>query len=148
MKITKIKVKMEPIAAIVQKLGVDRDGSVQKFLTNSINRRMTRYMAYRTGTLATDDKFVAAPDRIDVISPYARAMYYPNVMVNAKTGKGPGVIPGVGPRFRKGTILKPSDRKWDYATDKNPKAGPYWDKRLMAAEGEAIAAEVTEFAKR
>lgn len=145
---SRIKVEMKPVNTILTNLGVNKTGRVQSFLTNTINRRITAYMPYRTNFLSTKAKFIKSPTEIEVLAPYARVMYYPNVMVNAKTGKGPADIPGVGYRFPKGSVLKPSDRKWDYSTEHNPKAGPFWDKRLMAAERKSIAQEVQNFARR
>lgn len=142
---TRIKVEMKPINTILVRLGVDKNGDVQKFVTNTINRRMTRYMPYRTGALSTKLKYVKSPVEIEVLAPYARPMYYGKVMVNAKTGKGPALIPGVGYRYKKGTILAPSNRSMKYDKTKNAEAGPYWDRRMMAAEGAQIAAEIQEY---
>ena len=145
---TTVKVEMKPINTILARLGVDKTGDVQMFVTNTINRRITRYMPYRTGTLATKSKYIKSPTEIEVVSPYARPMYYGKVMVNSKTGKGPAFIPGVGYRYKKDTILKATDRDLKYDTTKHPQAGPFWDRRLMAAEGQKIAEEVSKFIRR
>ena len=39
----------------------------------------------------------------------------------------------------------PTDRDLQYDTSKNPLAGPFWDRRLMAAEGDAIAADLQRY---
>lgn len=139
----RIKVNMEPVNVILIRLGIDKNGDVQKFLTNTINRRMTRYMPYRTSALSTKLKYVKSPTEIEVRGPYALYQYFGKVMVNSKTGKGPALIPGVGYRYKKGTTLKATERDLDQQTGtKNPKAGPFWDKRLMADEADAIASDV------
>ena len=145
---TTIKVEMKPVNTVLAQLGVKPGGDVQAFLTNTINKRMTAYMPFRSGYLATKAKFVKSTTEIEVLAPYARVMYYGKKMVNAATGKGPALIPGVGYRYRKGTVLKVTDQPMDIDTTKNPKAGPLWDRRMMAAEGKEIAQEVEEYARR
>lgn len=146
---TSIKVDMAPVNVILTRLGIDKNGDVQQFLTETINRRITKYMPYRTGALSTKLKFVKSPTEIEILAPYARYQYYGKVMVNAKTGKGPALIPGVGYRYKKGTVLKVTDRDLDQQTGtKNPKAGPFWDRRLMADEKGAIVADVQAYINR
>lgn len=157
---TRIRVEMKPVNTIVARLGVNKTGDVQRFVTNEINRRLPRYMPFRTGNLATKTKFVGeqvhlvnkrrviSPTEIYIGGPYARYQYYGKVMVNAETGKGPMNIPGVGLRYKEGTKLKATDRDLTYDKGKNPAAGPKWDKALMAAEGDAIAADVQAYINR
>lgn len=144
----RIKVDMKPVNAVLARLGVDKTGDVQQYVTNTVNRRITRYMPFRTGVLSTKLKLVKSPTEIEVLGPYACYQYYGKVMVDAETGKGPMNIPGVGLRFHKGAVLKATDRDLQYDKTKNPNAGPYWDRRLMAAEGEEIAAEVQDYVNR
>lgn len=145
---TKIKVDMKPVSSILTRIGVDKDGDVQMQTTRIINKRLTRYMPYRTGVLATKLKYIKSPTEIEVIGPYARYQYYGKVMVNAKTGKGPALIPGVGYRYKEGTVLKATDRDLQYDTTKHPEAGPFWDRRMMAAEKDAIVADIQEYIRR
>ena len=69
-------------------------------------------------------------------------------MVNAKTGKGPALIPGVGYRYPKGAILRPTKRTLQYTHTKNPDAGPEWDKTLISREGAAMTADLQRFIDR
>ena len=144
---TKIKVEMKPVNTILTRLGVTPDGDVQAHLTADINRRITRYMPYRSGALATKLKFIKSPTEIEVVGPYARAMYYGKVMVDPQTGKAGFLTPN-GWRSRKGVPKVVSDRDIEYDTTKNPQAGPFWDRRLMAAEGDAIAADIQRYVDR
>lgn len=141
-----VKCEMRPVQDILHHLGVDRTGRIQMFVTNEVNRRITKYMPFRSGALATKLKHVASPTTIEVLAPYARYQYEGKRMVNAKTGNGPALIPGVGYRYRLGTVLKPTEDPLKYDTAKNPLAGPHWDRRMMAAEGKQIAATVQRFA--
>ena len=145
---TKIRVDMKPIATILTRIGVNKTGDVQMQLTRIINKRITRYMPFRSGALATKLKYIKSPTEIEVIAPYARYQYYGKVMVNSKTGKGPALIPGVGFRYRKGTTLKVTNRDLKYDTTKNPRAGPFWDKRMMAAEKGAIVSDIQAYVRR
>ena len=144
---TRIRVEMKPINTILTRLGVDKNGDVQKQATRIINRRITRYMPYRTGALSTKLKYIKSPTEIEVLARYARYQYYGKVMVNSKTGKGPALIPGVGYRYKKGTILEATDKNLDQKprSPGNDRAGPFWDRRLMANEGDAILAEIQEY---
>ncbi len=126
---TKINVSMKPVNVIVTRLGVGRDGDVQRFVTNTVNRRIMRYMPYRSGALATKLKLVTGPNEITVLGPYARYQYYGKVMV----GEAPKTV---------------TDRDLRYDKTKNPEAGPFWDRALMAAEGKQIAAETQAYVRR
>lgn len=126
---TKVKLEMKPIATILARLGIDKNGRVQRFLTETVNRRITRYMPFRTGVLATKLKFVSSPTEITVNGPYARYQYYGKVMV----GKPPKQV---------------TDTGLTYDKTKHPNAGPFWDRRLMAAERDAIVQDVQERIKR
>lgn len=69
-------------------------------------------------------------------------------MVNAATGKGPAYIKDVGYRFPKGSQLMATDRPLTYTTTKNPLAGPFWGRRLMAEEGDAMLQDVKNYVRR
>lgn len=129
MKKTTVKVEMKPVNTILTRLGMNKDGDVQSFLVNTVNRRITRYMPFRTGALATKLKYIKSPTEIEVVGPYAKYQYYGKVMV----GKAPKTVTG---------------RDLTYDKTKNPQAGPFWDKRMMAAEGDQIAAEIQEYINR
>ena len=145
---TTVKVEMKPVDTILTRLGVNKTGDVQMQLTRIINKRITRYMPFRTGALSTKLKYITSPTEIMAIAPYARYQYYGKAMVNAKTGKGAALIPGIGYRYRKGTVLRATDRDLEYDKTKNPEAGPFWDRRLMAAEKNAIAADIQAYIRR
>ena len=117
---TRIKVEMKPVSTILTRLGVDRNGDVQMQLTRIINKRITRYMPFRSGALATKLKYIKSPTEIVVNAPYARYQYYGKVM----EGPAPKAV---------------TDRDLKYDKTKNPLAGPFWDRRMIANEGAQIA---------
>lgn len=146
---TRIKVEMKPVNTILARLGVNKSGDVQMQTTRIINQRITRYMPYRTGALSTKSKHIKSPTEIEVISPYARYMYYGEVMVDPVT-RAAGFKDADGQRkSRKGVPKVRSGRPINYDTAKgHPLAGPKWDQRMMAAEGSQIAKEIQAYVNR
>lgn len=143
---TTVRMDMEPIRKILARKGISPSGAVQAQLTNIVNRRIARYMPFRTGTLIKL-KRVVSPTEIEVLGPYARYQYYGKVMVDPKTGSA-GFLTPEGWRSRKGVSKVLTDRDLEYDTTKNPMAGPYWDRKLIFAEGKAIVAELQAFVDR
>ena len=122
----RVRVKMKPVNTILTRMGVKPDGDVQMFVTNTVNRRITRYMPFRSGALATKLKHIKSATEIEVLGPYARYQYYGKAM----DGPAPKVV---------------TDRDLKYDKTKNPLAGPFWDRRLIANEGAQIAGEVRRY---
>ena len=122
----RVRVKMKPVNTILTRMGVKPDGDVQMFVTNTVNRRITRYMPFRSGALATKLKHIKSATEIEVLGPYARYQYYGKVM----EGPAPKAV---------------TDRDLKYDKVKNPLAGPFWDRRLIANEGAQIAGEVRRY---
>lgn len=122
----RVRVKMKPVNTILTRMGVKPDGDVQMFVTNTVNRRITRYMPFRSGALSTKLKHIKSATEIEVLGPYARYQYYGKAM----EGPAPKVV---------------TDRDLKYDKTKNPLAGPFWDRRLIANEGAQIAADVRRY---
>ena len=122
----RVRVKMKPVNTILTRMGVKPDGDVQMFVTNTVNRRITRYIPFRSGALSTKLKHIKSATEIEVLGPYARYQYYGKAM----DGPAPKVL---------------TDRDLKYDKTKNPLAGPFWDRRLIANEGAQIAGEVRRY---
>lgn len=145
----RIKVDMAPVSTIMKRLGVTAQGDVQRFHTANVRRRIQRYMPYRSGATIklmivqspTDMPFI----HVDV--PYARMLYHGKVMVDPKT-RAAGFLTPNGWRSRKGVPKVASDRDIQYDKSKNERAGPYWDRALMAAEGAQMQAELQAYVDR
>lgn len=108
-------VKMKPISTIKANLGIEPNGRVQKFFTNTCYKHMDKYVPMDTGNLRTIvdlDK-----DTITYESPYAKYQYK-------------------GMREDGSHVVK------NYTT---PGTGPYWDKRMVSAEMEQIVKEVQKY---
>lgn len=145
-----VTLTMKELNQLVKDKGLDKAGDVQQFHTQNVLRRIKRYMPFRTGAtykitmLQTDIK---KPEIVTDV-PYAGYLFEGKKMVNAKTGKGPALIPGVGYRYKKGAILKPTSSPLNYTKTKNPKAGPHWDRTLVSMEGAALTADLQRFINR
>lgn len=145
----RVRVDMKPVKQIMERLGVDAKGDVQRFHTANVLRRIQKYMPYRSGAtikLMIVQSPVEEPF-IHVDVPYARMLYYGKVMVDPKT-KAAGFMTPNGWRSRKGVPKVVSIRDIQYDKTKNPKAGPFWDRRLVAAEGAQMAAELQDYVRR
>ena len=145
-----VELSMKELNGLLKDKGLDKAGDVQQFHTQNVLRRIKKYMPFRTGAtykitaIQTD---IRKPEIVTDV-PYGKYLFYGRVMVDAKTGKGPVLIPGVGFRHRKGAVLKPTDKPLDYTKTKNPQAGPFWDRTLSAAEGKAMAADLQRYLNR
>lgn len=144
-----VRVDMKPVRRIMARLGINARGDVQRFHTANVLRRIQRYMPYRSGVtihLMVAQSPVNEP-LIHVNVPYARMLYYGKVMVDPKTGAA-GFLTANGWRSRKGVPKVVSGRDIQYHKTKNPKAGPFWDRRLAAAEGAVMSAELQAYVRR
>lgn len=145
----KFKLTMNPSDQIIRHIGLDHSGRVQRFHTSNVLRRIKRYMPYRSGMLIK--KTVAATDiskpLIVTPGPEARMLYHGKVMVDPKTGKS-GFLTDDGWKSRRGVRKVPSNRNIEYTTTKNARAGPYWDRRLKAAEMPVMARELQNYIER
>ena len=144
-----IKVNMAPVRSVMNGLGVTERGDVQRFHTANVRRRIQKYMPYRSGATI---KLMIVQSPVDepfihVDAPYARMLYNGMVMVDPDTGAAGFLTPN-GWRSRKGVKKVESDREITYDKSKNPKAGPDWDRRLIAEEGAAMQADLQNYVNR
>jgi len=144
-----IRVNMGPARQIMKRLGVTAQRDVQRFHTANAKRRIQKYMPYRSGgtiKLMIVQSPVEEPF-IHVDAPYARMLYYGKVMVHPVTHAAGFLTPN-GWRSRRGVPKVVSARNIQYDKTKNPKAGPFWDRRLMAAEGDVMRQELQDYVNR
>ena len=95
-------VKMQPTSVIKARLGLEPNGRVQKFFTNTCYKHMDKYVPKDEGNLRTIVDI--QPNSITYESPYARYQYY-------------------------GEREDGSHKVINYTT---PGTGPYWDKRMIS----------------
>lgn len=124
----KVKIHIDPDAILLAH-GLNDGGKVQQWFTENVNKRITEYLPYRSGTLAERSRHVTSPTEITIFAPYARYQYYGKVMV----GKPP---------------KQATDIDLNYDQTKHSKAGPFWDRRMMAEQGAELIAELKERIRR
>lgn len=124
----RVAVNMKPVMRILKEKGLTADGDVQRFHTANVLRRIIKYMPYRTGIMIklTQTQTDVCRPRIVTDTPSARYLYYGKVMV----GKAPKTV---------------TDKDLRYTKDKNPQAGPFWDRSLKAAEMPAMQADLQNY---
>lgn len=119
-------VKMKPVSVIKANLGLEKNGKVQKFFTNTCAKHMDPFVPFDTGSLAETAWINNRPgpgvgiNTITYSQKYAKVVYY-----GIRNGK-----------------------KIHFHTDKHSKANSYWDKRMVSAKMDDIVKEVQDYIKR
>ena len=129
--ISKITVDMAPVNRILKAKGLTAGGDVQRYHTANVLKRIKKYMPYRSGTTI---KIMSAQTNVNIPEivldvPYAKYLYYGKVMV----GHAPKTV---------------TDIPLNYTKTHNPQAGPFWDRRLVAAEGAAMQMDLQRYVNR
>lgn len=81
----------------------------QEILANQVMQDTDRFVPAKNNQLSGGTRVVGG-NKIVYPGPYARYLYHGKVMVDADTGKGPANIPNVGPRFKRGSKLRATDK--------------------------------------
>ena len=110
-----MSVQLKPTSQIKAKLGLEPNGRVQKFFTNSCYKHMDKYVPMRDGNLRTVVDI--QDDSITYESPYAKYQYY-------------------------GVREDGSHKVENYTT---PGTGTHWDKRMKSAEIQDVVKEVQNY---
>lgn len=108
-------VKLKPTSQIKARLGIEPNGRVQKFFTNTCYKHMDKYVPKDEGNLRTIVDI--ENDSITYEMPYAKYQYY-------------------GMREDGSHVVK------NYTT---PGTGTYWDKRMVSAEMQDVVKEVQDY---
>lgn len=139
----RVKVNLKPVDQMLKDLGLTPDGDVQMQLTRMVDKHLTDYMPYLTGTMATKEKHIISSTEIEVVAPQAKMLYYGVVMVDPVTGAAGFLTPN-GWRSRKNVPKVKSNRTFHYSNGR----GPFWNRRMMAERGDVIVADLQEYIKR
>ena len=108
-------VKLKPTSQIKTRLGIEPNGRVQKFFTNTCYKHMDKYVPKDEGNLRTIVDIES--NSITYEMPYARYQYY-------------------------GIREDGTHEVENYTT---PGTGPYWDKRMVSAEMQDVVKEVQDY---
>ena len=111
-------VKLKPTSQIKARLGIEPNGRLQKFFTNTCYKHMDKYVPMDEGNLRINADVKA--DSITYESPYARYQYYGAREDGSRTVK-------------------------KYTT---PGTGTYWDKKMISAEMQDVVKEVQSYVNR
>ena len=138
-------VNMKPTSVIIADLGLQPNGKVQKYFTKRCADYMDKYVPYKEGGLAYDNR-VIEDDKIIYESPYAHYMYEGKVMGPNIPIKEDGNI--VGYFSPKGKSKQYTGEDINYKTSAGHEyAGPHWDKRMVSAEMDDLVKEVQDYIK-
>lgn len=120
-------VELKPISVIEARLGIEPNGPVQKFFTNTCAKHMDPFVPADKETLAKTVWVDGQPgpgvgiDTITYEQPYARYVYYG---------------------------ISKSGKPLNYSKDKHELANSYWDRRMISAKMQDIIEEVQDYVDR
>lgn len=143
----RVWVKMKPVAQILRAHGLDKNGDVQKMWTSIVYKRLPRYMPFRTGTLSEQKLHITGPAEIRAITNYAHYQYTGVVWIDPKINAAGFITKDGTWRSRKGAAKVLTNRPLTYDTSKHAQAGPFWDRRLIAAEGAAMVQDIRNYVR-
>ena len=138
MVVGKVTVKMAPVRRIMRRLGVTESGDVQITHTQNVLKRIRKYMPFRSGALSKHLTFADGTTAVTSRGPYARYLYFGKVMV----GRQPKTVTNTPLNY---TTPMASEGEKGRG---NKLAGPFWDRRLVAAEGRIMQQELQDYVKR
>lgn len=133
-------VKINSTSQIKIKLGIQPNGPVQKFVTNTCYKHMDKYVPYRIGNLRTIVDIES--DCIIYESPYAHYQYRGKLYVDPKTKKGAFYSPDYGFWSRPNIKKEETNIDLNYHT---AGTGPYWDKKMVSAEIKEVTDEIQKY---
>lgn len=113
-----VKVNINPTSQIKSRIGINTNGDVQLFYTNTCYKHMDKYVPMDEGNLRTNVDI--QPTFITYQSPYARYQYY-------------------GMREDGTHVVR------NYTTSGT---GTYWNKRMWSAEKNKVIKEVQDYIRR
>ena len=111
-------VKMQPTNVIKAQIGIEPNGRVEKFFTQTVAKKMDKYVPMDEGHLR---QYKIHGNLIIYDQLYANYQY-----------KG----------------ISKSGKKLNYSKDKHPLATSYWDKEMWTAESKDIIRQVQNYIKR
>lgn len=134
-----VEIDLPDAKELIDAVGIGYGGTIQAFHTNNVLRRMQKYMPKVSGAFIKTTQLHTNLDNGDIVSvgPHAAFLYCGKVMVGDESNS---------PFARRGET-KHVVESWDidYNQEKNPMAGPYWDKAVAANEGKFIVQELQNY---
>ncbi len=119
----KIKLDMSGLDEAIQRAQYALDGAIMHsmipFMPKVSENFIERTVAKSASVQGTGIVYAG-------VGPEGRYLYKGKVMVDAKTGKGPMNIPGVGLRYKLGAKLKATERELNFNKLANPDVQKEW----------------------
>lgn len=128
-----MSVNIKPTSEIKARLGLEPNGRIQKFFTNTCYKAMDEFVPKDLGNLRTIVDIQS--DSITYQSPYARYQYYGKKMVMPENGKSAFYNDDYGFWSKKGEKKILTEEDLVYHT---PGTGSYWDKRMVSAKMDKV----------
>lgn len=126
-----VTVKFSDPDKIITRLGLKPGGDTHKYFMDRAAARMKKYLPHRRNG-SVDDALSQGRDyakgQFVLKGPHQRYLYFGKVMA--------------------GNPKEPTDKDLVYTKSPHPLAGPFYDKRMMAAEGKELAKEITAYQRR
>ena len=119
----KISVNTSGIASLEQEIKA-RTSRAEKIIAVQVMKDTEKYVPALTGSLSQRTHLEGST--IVYPGPYARYLFYGKRMVNAATGRGPFFIPGVGYRYPRGAVLRPTNDNLKFNRSMHPLAADHW----------------------
>lgn len=107
--------------------------AAEKLLASEIHKLTRPYVPMLTGVFDRNSRVIG--NVIEYRGDQTGYLWNGVKMVNAKSEKGPPVIPGVGPRWPRYAKLAPTSEPLNYTTDHHALAGPKWMERSERDNG-------------
>lgn len=140
----KVTTKLNPTSKIEARLGIQPNGPVHAFFTNTCYKKMGKFVpGGDTGLL--NQNVDIGKDRITYKSPYSHYQYVGKLYVDPKYKKGAFYSEDYGYWSRPGISKEPTSRPLEYHT---PGTGAFWDKKMWTSCGDEVVKEVQDYVDR
>lgn len=139
-----VKIELKPISTIEARIGIQPNGSVQKYFTNSCYRYMSSFVPGGVSSHLNQNVSIQS-DMITYLSPDSHYHYIGKLYVDPKYKKGAFYSQDYGFWSRPGITKIPTTRNLKYHV---PGTGSQWDKRMWTSKGNEVLAELQEYVDR
>lgn len=130
-----VKVDLKPISVIKAKMGIQKNGPVQSYFSETCYKYMTSFVPGGVKSHLNQTALVM-PNYIEYQGPAAHYLYNGILYVDPETGSS---------YARKGVTKIPTSTNLKYHT---PGTGAHWDKRMWNSKGEKVVEEIQKYVDR
>lgn len=138
----KVKLNLPEAEKILRDRGLTTDGHAQIFHTQNVLRRIKKYMPGKSLYKLTVAQTDVRKPWIVTRAPQAYYLFFGKVMIDPQINAA-GFLTPEGWRSRIGSVKILTERNLKYSS-----GGPRWDRALLAAEKNAIIADLQRYIDR